>query len=61
MDAGGHLVKKIKQKKLHIDLKWREMLSKVIFGHPKLTPAAILKKNANIKKLRIDLKWREIR
>ena len=26
--------KKIKNKKLRIDLKWREMRSKVIFGHP---------------------------
>ena len=23
-----------KKKKLHIDMKWREMRSKVIFGHP---------------------------
>ena len=30
------------KKKLHIDLKWREMRSKVIFGHPKWPPAAIL-------------------
>ena len=30
--AGGHFVKNLK---LRIDLKWREMRSKVIFGHPK--------------------------
>ena len=46
-----------KKLKLRIDLKWREMRSKVIFGHPKW-PAAILWKN---KKLRIDLKWWEMR
>ena len=45
--------------KLRIDLKWREMRSKVIFGHPKWPPAAILwEKKSN---LRIDLKWREMR
>ena len=46
MAAGGHFVKKIPQKiKLRIDLKWREMRvmrSKVIFGHLKWSPAAIL-------------------
>ena len=30
------------KKKLHIDLKWPEMRSKVSFGHPKWAPAAIL-------------------
>ena len=35
MAAGGHFEKKIQKKKLRIDLKWREMRSKVIFGHPK--------------------------
>ena len=30
MAAGGHF-----EKKLRIDLKWLEMWSKVIFGHPK--------------------------
>ena len=35
------LKKKIQNKKLRIDLKWREMHSKVIFGHPKWPPAAI--------------------
>ena len=54
MAAGSHFVKK----KLGIDLKWWEMWSKVIFGHPKWPPAAIWKKK---KKLRIDLKWREMR
>ena len=42
MAAGGHFEKKIKKLKLRIDLKWREMRSKVIFGHPKWPPAAIL-------------------
>ena len=47
MAFGGHLEKKIKNK-LRIDLKWREMHSKVIFGHPKWSPAAILwNKNLN--------------
>ena len=41
--AGSHFVKTIKQKlKLRIDLEWREMCSKVIFGDPKWPPAAIL-------------------
>ena len=36
MAAGGHFEKNIQnKKKLRIDLKWREMRSKVIFGHPK--------------------------
>ena len=38
MATGSHFVKK----KLRIDLKWREMRSKVIFGHPKWPPATIL-------------------
>ena len=41
MAADGHFEKKFK-KKLCIDLKWREMHSKVIFGHTKWPPAAIL-------------------
>ena len=44
------------EKKLHIDLKWREMWSKVI--HPKWQPAAILWTKL---KLRIDLKLWEMR
>ena len=45
MAAGSHFVKKIPKKiKLHIDLKWIEMRSKVIFGHPKWPTAAILSK-----------------
>ena len=40
MAAGSHFVKK--KSKLRIDLKWREMRSKVIFGHPKWPLAAIL-------------------
>ena len=43
MAAGGHFVKK-KKKLLRIDLKWPEMRSKVICGHPKWPPAAILSK-----------------
>ena len=46
MAAGGHLSKK------KIDLKWTEMRSKVICGHPKWP-----KKN---KKFRMDLKWPEM-
>ena len=34
MAAGSHIVKKIS--KLCIDLKWREMRSKVIFCHPEM-------------------------
>ena len=36
------LKKKFKKRKFRIDLKWRVMQSKVIFGHPKWQPAAIL-------------------
>ena len=48
MVSGGHFcIKMLKfrsskrqpfcgEKKLHIDLKWREMQSKAIFGHPKM-------------------------
>ena len=43
MAAGGHFEKKNLKKKLRIDLKWREMREKVIFGHPKWPLAAILK------------------
>ena len=43
MADGSHFVKKFpKQFKLRIDMKWPEMRSKVIFGHPKWPPAAIL-------------------
>ena len=36
MAAGSYFVKNVQQKlKLHIDLKWPEMRSKVNFGHPK--------------------------
>ena len=41
MAAGSHFVTK-KKSKLLIDMKWWEMRSKVIFGHPKWPPAAIL-------------------
>ena len=44
MAAGGYFVKTIK-KKLLINLKWPEMRSKVIFGHTKWPPAAILSKH----------------
>ena len=44
MAAGGHFVKKIQKKKLRIDLKWPEMRSKVICGHPKWPAAASLSK-----------------
>ena len=48
--AGDKIKKKIAhrsemskiKKKVHIDLKWPEMRSKVNFGHPKWAPAAIL-------------------
>ena len=46
-----------KKLKLRIDLKWREMRSKVIYGHPKWPPAAILwVYNKKTWKLCIDLK-----
>ena len=48
MAAGSHFEKKSK-KNLCIDLKWREMYSKVIFGHPKWPLAAILKKKSKKK------------
>ena len=38
----SHFVKNKKNKKLRIDMKWIEMRSKVIFGHPKWPLAAIL-------------------
>ena len=46
MAAGSHFVKK--KSKLRIDLKWREMWSKVIFGHPKWPLAAILWKKIKV-------------
>ena len=42
MGAGGHFVKISPTKKFCINLKWLEMRSKVIFGHPKWPPAATL-------------------
>ena len=43
------ILKKIsKRKKLCIDLKWREMRSKVIFGQTKWSPAAILWKQIKV-------------
>ena len=43
MADASHFVKKCKQKlKLRIDVKWIEMRSKVIFGHPKWPLTAIL-------------------
>ena len=47
ISASGHFVKKIKTK-FRIDLKWREMRLKVIFGHPKWTPAAIFVKKKKV-------------
>ena len=48
MAAGSHFVKKIQTKlKLHIDLKWPDMRSKVNFGHPKWPTSAILSKISN--------------
>ena len=41
MAAGDHFVKQIQNKMLRIDLKWPEMRSKVICGHPKWPSAAI--------------------
>ena len=41
MAAGSHFMNKIK-KKFCNDLIWRKIRSKVIFGHPKWPPAAIL-------------------
>ena len=38
MAAAGLCQKKIKIKKFPIDLKWPEMGSKVIFGHPRWPP-----------------------
>ena len=42
MADGSHFVKIFKKNKLCIDLKWIEIRSKMIFGHPKWPPAAIL-------------------
>ena len=45
MAAGSYFVKNFQKKlKLHIDLKWPEMRSKVNFGHPKWPTSAILSK-----------------
>ena len=52
MAAGSHFVKNVQTKlKLHIDLKWPEMRSKVKFGHPKWPTSAILSKNS--KKIKV--------
>ena len=62
MAAGSHFVKNFKKKKkLHIDLKWPEMRSKVNFGHAKWPTSAILSKISKKLKLRIDLTWPEMR
>ena len=42
------ILKNKSKKKLRIDLKWREMHSKVIFGHPKWPPAAIMRKKIKV-------------
>ena len=57
----SHWGPRLQEKKLCIDLKWREMRSKVIFDHPKWPPAAILWTNSKKLKLCIDLKWRKLR
>ena len=45
MAAGSHFAKNFQKKmKLHIDLKWPEMRSKVNFGHPNWPTSAILSK-----------------
>ena len=45
MVAVSHFVKNFQKKlKLHIDLKWPEMQSKVNFGHPKWPMSAIVSK-----------------
>ena len=46
MAAGCHFVKK--KWKLHFDLKWQEMQTKINFGHPKWLPAAILSKKMKV-------------
>ena len=48
MAASSHFVTKMKKKKLRIDLKWPEMRSKVIFGHPKWPLASILWKKIKV-------------
>ena len=50
MAAGGHFEKKIQKQKLLIDLKWQEMRSKVIFGHPK--KKGISKMDGHFKKIK---------
>ena len=58
MAANSHFVINFPQKiKLHIDLKWPEMRSKVKFGHLKWPTSAICQKCQNKLKLRIDVKW----
>ena len=58
MAAGGHFEKKSKKETFQFDLKWPVMRLKLILGHPKWPPAAILLKIN--KRLFIDLKWREM-
>ena len=58
MAAGGHFVNLQKKTwKLYIDMKWREMESKVIFGHPKWSPEAILWKH--FKQMKVSY-WSEM-
>ena len=53
---GFNLLSSIKNKKLKIDLKWPEMPSKVIFGHPKWPPAPIVGVGVNFKGGRANLR-----
>ena len=55
MVAGGHFEKKWK---LRFDLKWREMQTKMNFGHSKWTPGGHFQKKKW--KLCFDPKWREM-
>ena len=48
MAAVCHFMRK---KKLRIDLKWREMRFKAIFGHPRWPPVAICENNS--KKIKV--------
>ena len=62
MTASSHFIKNFPKKlKLHIDLKWAEMRSKVKFRHPKWPTSAILSKNSKKNKVAYYVKWIEMR
>ena len=64
MAAGSHFVRNLKKnKKFCIDLKWPEMWSKVNFGHPKWSTAAILSKISQKNKVayRSEMAWNAIK